>query len=141
MQRRPKTSVGTGEPSPSELQAMKKFNANLRYVQGYKTTILANSTQNQTIALNSAGKMFLGFALIPSTKTIPINDVQITLIINNNNVVLNMSASNACPIDVQGMIFFPCPQNLSGNDTITMVYTNNSAVAVTIINDVFYVPQ
>jgi hypothetical protein len=124
-----------------ELEQTQKLNENLRYVQGFRTSLPANGIVPVQINLNSPGKKLLGIAIVPASRIIDASDVLITLVVNNNNVVLNMSSANANPLECQGMIFFPIPQKLQGNDTITLTYTSNVATPMTMNCDVFYVPQ
>jgi hypothetical protein len=141
IRRRPASQPVSYQVSPENLKKTKEFNENLRYVQGFRTTVPAGATVPVQIGLTAPGRKLLGIALIPSSKTTDISDVLTTLVVNNNNVLLNTSSSNANPLDTQGMIFFPVPQPLAGNDTITLTYQNNSAVSVIINCNVFYVPR
>jgi hypothetical protein len=137
----PPNRVGSATPSSEGVANIQKFNRDLRYIQGFSTTIPAGSTVPLTVSLNASGKRLLGLTFIPSLKTSDISNVTASLSVNNNNVLLNMSASNANPLDLQGMIFFPIPQPLSGKDSIIVNFTNNSAVQVVILTNIYYVPR
>jgi len=131
----------TYDVSKEGLKKAHALNDNLRYVQGFRTSLAANTTVTTQISLNSAGKRLLGIAIIPANKIIDSSDVLITLVVNNNNVILNMPVPNADPTAVTGMIFFPIPQKLFGNDIITLTYTNNSLSSMVLNASVYYVPQ
>lgn len=135
---------GNTQPSNdvNRVNKLKVFNKNLRYVQGFRSAIAASATTPITITLNSSGKKLLGIALIPASGTLSdIADCQVKFVVNNNNLLLNVAAQNLCPNFVQGMIFFPTPQDLFGNDSITLEITKNNAGAITLLTDIFYVPR
>jgi len=118
----------------------KKVNELLRYCEGFRNSISASGTTNIDIRLNASGKKLLGIAIIPETLS-DIDDSQISLNVNNNTLLRNFGAQNACPNYVQGMIFFPTPQDLFGNDVIKIDWLNNDASTFTITVNVYYVPQ
>jgi len=118
-----------------------RFNKNLRYIQGFRTSIPAGGTVSQDIVLNAAGLMMLGLTFISSARTVDISDVVATMLVNNNSVLTKLCCANANPLDTQGMIFFPVPQELKGNDAISITFTNNSGLPVIILTNMFYVPR
>jgi hypothetical protein len=118
------------------------FNKDLRYVQGFQSTLVSSGTVNVPIALNSSGRQLLGIAVIPITGTnADLTNTQLTLVVNNNNLLLNAATANLIPNYVQNMMFFPTPQPLSGNDVITIQITNNAATTPGVLINVYYVPQ
>lgn len=130
------TGYGVNE---QQAQNVKKFNKDLRYVQGFRTPL--NSGSNTvTITLNAPGKMLLGVSVIPVSAA-DITDTQVSFSINNNNVLIGAAASNMNPQYVQGMIYFPTPQPLSGNDTIAFSINKNDVGSINVIINVFYVPR
>lgn len=141
VKRRPNTQPAGYGPSAAQASATKKFNEDLRYVQGFSNICGAGSSSQLTVNLNAPGKRLLGIAIIPTTNTMDISNLKITFIVNSNNVLLNVGAQNLCPNYVQGMIFFPIPQPLFGNDTITATFTNASGSSIETITNVFYVPR
>lgn len=141
VRRRPSGQPVSYEPSASQVDQTKAFNKSLRYVQGFKTAIGASASVPQNISLNSAGRMLLGISLIGSTQTVDLNDVKVTMVVNNNNVLLDACVANLNPTKVTGFLFFPIPQPLNGNDVISLVFTNNSGVVVDILTNIFYVPR
>jgi len=125
-----------------QIAQTRKFNNNLRYVQGYRNSIAGTSTTPITITLNAAGRELLGIAIFPVTGLLTtLADTQIKFVVNNNNLLLNVGANSLNPNFVQGMIFFPTPQPLFGNDSISLEVTKNDATAVIIIANIFYVPR
>lgn len=134
-----KTSYG---PDINTAQGVKEFNKDKMYTQGFRTLINASTTTNVTIQLNSPGKFLLGISIIPVSGTnADIADCQIQLIVNNNNILLNVGAPNMNPNFVQGILYFPTPQPLMGNDSISINVIKNNAANVTIVGNIFYVPQ
>lgn len=138
--RRPAPPSGGGYNNVGAKQ-VQRFNKNIRYIQGFRTAVPAGSSVSQDIVLNAAGKMMLGLTFISSAKTVDISDVTATMLVNNNSVLSKMCCANANPLDTQGMIFFPVPQELKGNDAMSITFTNNSGLPVTIITNLFYVPR
>jgi hypothetical protein len=135
----PNKTAGYGI-TPAKSQSTKEFNRDLLYVQGFRQAIGAGATVLMTISLTAPGKWLHGFAFIPTAAS-DITDVQLTLLVNNNNVTNKIAGENCNPGFTQGQIFFPTPQPLSGNDTITLSVTNNGAASVQITANFFYVPQ
>lgn len=140
--RQPRRTQPTGyDVNAQGAQSSKKLNENLRYTQGfYYSALAAGSNTPQTVKLNAPGKMLLGLTVIP----LAASDISITLItlsVNNNNVILNTAAQNLNPSFVGNMIFFPAPQELFGNDTITLTINNQSGSAITVTVNFFYIPQ
>jgi hypothetical protein len=138
--RRKKTGYNV---SQQEANKIKSFNEKLRYVQGFKATLPGSgSTVPITITLNSAGKMLLGISIQSTDGTLTaLADTQLKFVVNNNNLLLDVAANNLNPNFVQNMIFFPTPQPLVGTDSISLQVTKNDANAVSVIVNVFYVPQ
>lgn len=133
--------AGTAYPANGAQQAAqtKSFNKDLRYVQGFRQA-LNQGTANVSISLNSAGKFLLGVSVIPISGA-DITDTQVSLLINNNNVLLESAASNMNPIAVQGMLYFPTPQPLQGGkDIINLSIKKNDSGAINVMINVFYVP-
>jgi hypothetical protein len=119
---------------------VQKFNENLRYVQGVRTQLAASSTSSVNTNLNSPGKFLLGLSIIPVSGTnSDITDCQVTLTVNNNNILLDCGAFNLIPTG--DMIYFPTPQPLTGKDTIKISVLKNNASAVNVIINYFYIPQ
>lgn len=118
---------------------VKAFNQTVRYVQGFRTPI-PNGTSNVPINLNSSGKSLLGISVTPIA-TADISDCQFTFVVNNNNLLINVAGPNLNPNFVQGMIFFPVPQPLYGNDNINFSITKNDAGTVNVILNIFYIPR
>lgn len=138
MSRRP-----NGQPrfdtSANNAQATKKLNKQLRYVQGFRQA-LNNGNNTIPISLNSAGLFLLGMSVTPVTGG-DITDCQVSLLVNNNNLLVDASAPNLNPQFVQGMIFFPTPQKLQGGrDIINVQIKKNDAGTVTVMVNIFYVP-
>jgi hypothetical protein len=128
--------------SSADSQPVKKFNAGLRVVQGFRNAIAASGTTTVTLSLLSAGRKLLGITMVPSTGTlVTLADTQVTLIVNNFNLIIGMSANNLNPNFVGNMIFFPCPQILKGNDSISLSILKNDAGAAVATINLFYVPQ
>jgi hypothetical protein len=126
--------------TPAKAQSTKEFNKDLLYVQGFPSQVNAGSTVPTPINLNAPGRWLHGIAVIPVTGS-DLTNVKINLVVNNNNVVINAAAPNLDPGYTQGQLFFPTPQPLSGNDTITLNATNSSGAAVSFNTNFFYVPQ
>ncbi len=141
VKRRPNNQPASYEATPAQVAAAKKFNNDLRYVQGFTNTCAASSSSTLSVTLNAPGRRLLGIAIIPTVSTTDISNLKLTMTVNNNNVLMNAAAQNLCPGYVQGMIFFPIPQPLFGNDTISIVFTNGSASGIDTITNVFYVPR
>lgn len=118
----------------------KQFNKDLIYVQGFRQIVPAGATVPVKVGLASPGRWLHGIAFIP-TATSDIGDTQINLVVNNNNVLTDVAAQNANPGFTQGQIFFPTPQPLQGNDTITQNITNNGSSPITVTTNFFYVPR
>lgn len=128
--------------SPQGAQDIKKFNRNLRYIQGTRLQLNASGTTSLQISLNASGIQFLGFTIVPASGLLTtLADTQVTLMINNNSLVLNASANNTNPNFVSNMIFFPTPQPLFGNDNIQMTFNKNDANAVFVTANIFYIPR
>jgi len=127
-------------PDKKQAAAVKQFNQELRYVQGFSITTPSAGTTTTNITFLAPGKKLLGIAIIPGSAT-NLADSSFTLTVNNNNVCNSMGANNANPNFVGSMIFFPTPQPLSGNDTLKLIYTNGGALSNTIIVNFFYVPR
>lgn len=128
--------------SQQQAKNVKNFNDDLRYVQGVKAAITGGSTAPITITLNAAGRRLLGISIMPVDGSLAtLADSQLKFIVNNNNLLLGVGANNLNPNFVQNMIFFPTPQPLSGNDSISIEFTKNNAGDTSIIINVFYVPQ
>jgi hypothetical protein len=129
----------------SERQAenIKNFNNQLRYVQGFKASLAGNgSTTPVTISLTSSGRQLLGISIMPTDGTLTaLADTQLNFVVNNNNMLLNAGANNLNPNFVQNMMFFPTPQPLVGTDSMSLQITKNDAGAVSVIINVYYVPQ
>jgi|SRR6478752_9228723 len=140
VKRRPNAQPASFEVSPNRLQATQKFNEKIRYSQGYRANI-NNGENTIPIKLSSSGREMLGIAIIPTGTSTDINDCQIGFVVNNNNLLTQVAANNLNPAFVQGMIFFPTPQPLNGNDTINVTVTKNNAGTIAVIVNVFYVPQ
>jgi hypothetical protein len=127
--------------SSADSQPVKKFNAGLRVVQGFRNAIAASGTTTVTLSLLSSGRKLLGISIVPVSGTlVTLADTQVTLIVNNFNLILSMSANNLNPNFVGNMMFFPCPQILKGNDSISLSVLKNDAGATTITTNLFYVP-
>ena len=131
----------TFSPSARQVEKTKKINEDIRYIQGFPITAGAGATVPQKLTLNSAGKKFLGISIIPATLTTDISNCQISVAVNNNNLLVDAAAQNANPNFVQGMLFLPIPQPLTGTDIINLSVKNNSGAPVSIIANVWYVPQ
>jgi hypothetical protein len=131
------------DASSHEVKKIKSFNKNLRYVEGFTRVLNAGDNQYD-IKLKSPGKRLLGISIIPiDNNTTNVANCTVTVKVNNNNVLTDAAVPNLVPNYVQGMIFFPLPQELTGNDTITAVITQNTSPAPSesaVIN-VFYVPR
>lgn len=126
----------------SEGKRIQQANKELRYIQGFTATVGANASVPVPITLNSSGKKLLGISIMPASGTnSDIANFQVTFLVNNNNVLLNMGANNANPNFVGNMIFLPTPQPLLGNDSISLNVTNNTGVSRDILVNVFYVPR
>jgi len=125
--------------SSRQAQQTKSFNQGLRYVQGFRSQIPQGNI-SVPINLNSSGRTLLGIAVIPVTGA-DISDTQITFVVNNNNMLINVNVENLNPNFVQGMIFFPTPQPLFGNDNINLNFTKNNAGTVNAIINIFYIPR
>lgn len=131
-----------GVVSAHAATAIKNFNSQLVYVQGFRSVINGTGTTPVTINLSSSGQELKGIALIPVTGTnADLANLQVTYVVNNNNILLNVGAPNLNPNFFQGAYYFPTPQPLIGNDMITLNVTNNSGSQVTILANVFYVPR
>lgn len=138
MVRRPNNRAGY-DASPKQIQKTRAYNRELRFVQGFRLTVNPGNSVN-SLTLNSAGKFLLGIALIPALGGV-ISDTAVSLLVNNNNLLTTANAQNLNPNFVQGMIFFPTPQPLVGNDTIQLNFSKTDAGTVIIYADVFYQPQ
>lgn len=143
-QRITRNPVGT-QPSgfiegPAKIKATQQFNADLRYIQGFRQVVAGSGDSLLKIQLNAPGKAFLGLTII-AAESGDLSDTQATLSINSNNIGTDFSVISADPTKVQGMLFFPFPQPLGGNDTITLKFTKNNANAVTALVNIFYVPR
>lgn len=139
MRRPVRSQPNSFEATPKEVTQTQKFNKNLRYVQGFRFQLPQGAT-SQTIRLNSSGKELLGISIIPVTAADQ-SDTQISFIVNNNNLLIDTDAENLNPNFVQGMIFFPTPQPLFGNDTIQLNFTKNNVGTINVIVNIFYVPR
>ncbi len=126
--------------TPAGVQNTKNFNKDLVYVQGFRQAVTTGQTVPVTVNLASPGRWLHGIAIIPKAGT-DLTDCQITLVVNNNNVLFKAAASNADPGYTQGQLFFPTPQPLQGNDTITLNITNNGSGTVQTTTNFFYVPR
>lgn len=123
---------------------IKQFNKTAVYVQGFRTTLSATGLTPVTVNLNAPGRRLLGISVFPgSGVNADIADCQLTLIVNNNNVILNMAALNADQGFVHANAYYlPTPQPLSGNDTITVNITKNSGAGTPVVYvNVFYIPR
>ena len=138
--RNPARPQGYG-PTKQGIAAVKELNQNLRYVQGFQATVGAASNIPVPINLNSPGKMLLGITVIPTVETADASNLLIDLTVNSNVLLSKITSSATNPLKTQGMMFFPTPQNLFGNDTITALLTNNSGVSIPCTVNVFYVPR
>jgi hypothetical protein len=118
----------------------KNFNKDLIYVQGFRQVVAAGATVPVTVSLASPGRWLHGIAFIPTSAS-DISDTQLNLVVNNNNLLTKAAAENANPGFTQGQIFFPTPQPLQGQDTITLNITNNGSAPVTVTTNFFYVPR
>src|SRR6478609_2331432 len=140
VRKRPNAQPASFEVSPNRLQQTQKFNEKIRYSQGYRANV--NQGANTVpIKLSASGREMLGIAIIPTGASTDISDCQIDFVVNNNNLLTQVAASNLNPVFVQGMIFFPTPQPLNGNDTINVGIQKNNAGSIAVIVNVFYVPQ
>jgi len=134
------TKKRTGsDVSYQQSQQTKSFNQGLRYVQGFRTQIPQGNI-SVPINLNSSGKALLGIAIIPVASA-DISDTQTTFVVNNNNLLINVCTINLNPNFVNGMIFFPTPQPLFGNDNINLNFTKNDVGTINAIINIFYVPR
>ncbi len=119
-----------------------EFNQRVRYIQGYRNTVNASSSTTFTVTLNSVGKFLLGITVQPvSALLTTLGDTQVTLVVNNNNLLLATAANNLNPNFVGNMIYFPTPQPLFGNDSIQITFIKNDAASPVIIYNFFYLPQ
>lgn len=128
------------EASPERVQETKDYNRNLRYIQGFRTTVGAGATVTVEIKLKSPGRQLLGFSFIPVDGD-DISDCQCTVSVNNNTTNSGIGLQNMNPNFVGSMVFFPVPQPLQGNDNIEYIILNNSASSITGTVNAFYVPQ
>lgn len=131
-----------GQPAFNMKNEDAKVN-NKIYVQGFSQVLTASSTTPIPINLNSAGKKLVGISVIPTSGTnSDIANCQVSLSVNNNNLLLNVGLQNLNPNFIGGgMVYFPTPQALRGNDSITLSVIKNNAANVTVIINIFYVPQ
>jgi hypothetical protein len=135
--RRPATTYG---PDELEVQQTKEFNKEVRLVEGYRSVVSAGGLVPITVQLKSPGKRLLGVAIIPVASS-DISDASGTFIVNNFNLLADVALENLNPGFVQGMIFYPTPQPLSGTDTIKMNIQNDSAAPITVRLNVYYVAR
>jgi hypothetical protein len=135
--RRPNSQPGfmTNE----SVQKGRAINENMRYCQGFRVAV-NNGTSTTNFSLNSAGKFLLGISMLPISST-ALNDTAITFSVNNNNLLLNFAAPNLNPNFVQNMIFFPLPQQLQGNDSMTMQMNKSDATDIFAYVNIFYIPM
>jgi hypothetical protein len=120
----------------------KEFNQRVRYIQGFRNTINASSSTTFTVTLNSVGKFLLGITVMPvSALLTTLGDTQVTLVVNNNNVLLATAANNMNPNFVGNMLYFPTPQPLFGNDSISITFIKNDAASPVVLYNFFYLPQ
>jgi hypothetical protein len=124
--------------TPKQAAKTKQFNQDLRMVQGFRFTVSTGSS-SQPISLNSSGKFLLGLSVTPANGA-DITDTQITFLVNNLNLLLDVSAANLNPNFVGNMVFFALPQELKGNDTMTISFNNNDASPLDLYVNIFYVP-
>lgn len=139
VQRRPRQTKAGFDVSASQVKQVREFNKTLRYVQGFRAAINAGTNQVQ-LSLNASGKMFLGLAVMPILAG-DLSDTDASLVINNANLLQTVNVQNLNPNFVQGMIFYPVPQPLFGNDTINMSFVKNNAGTVITYINVYYVPR
>jgi hypothetical protein len=132
-------AVGYGV-TPTGAQRVKQFNEDLRLVQGFKVQLAATAVTTLTPKLNSAARSLLGIAIIPVASG-DISDTQVTFAINNLNVLLDVAAPNLNPNFVSNMMFYPVPQQLFGTDTLKFSFLKNDANAVSVIVNLYYLPQ
>lgn len=120
----------------------KNFNKGLRYVQGVRAQLAANSRTPVQVSLNASGKKLLGISVFPvSGNLTDLADTQVKFVVNNNNLLLSVGAQNLNPNFVNNMIFFPTPQDLFGNDSISLEFEKNDSGEVFIMVNLFYVPR
>jgi hypothetical protein len=124
----------------NQAQSTQKFNERMRYVQGFRYAVTGSTQTTQKLVLNSPGKMLLGLTLIPVSAA-DISDIGLDFKVNNNNLLIGLSANNLNPSYVQGMIYYPLPQPLQGNDSIQATFNKSNAGDITIYLNVYYLPQ
>lgn len=125
--------------SGQQATAIKKFNENIRYIQGFRATI-PQGTSTLNINLNASGRFMLGVAVIPVSGA-DITDTTGSLSVNNNNLLLGANLANFNPNFVQGLEYIATPQPLVGNDTISWQFNKTNASTIYAYINIFYVPR
>lgn len=136
----PKPGPTGYDVSASEAQKVKDFNTKIRYVEGFRFTIPGNSQTPFNVVPAAPGKFCLGVSMNLVTGS-DLSDTTVSLIINNNNILNDCAVNNLVPQLVQGMLFFPTPNPLSGNDKITFNFNKSNAGTVFLYCNFFYLPQ
>jgi hypothetical protein len=120
----------------------KSFNEKIRFVQGIRTPITGSTITSATIQLQAAGMFLLGIAVFPVTGLLTtLADTNVKFVVNNLNLLLSVGANNLNPNFVEGMMFYPTPQPLSGTDSITIEFNKQDAGNTTVYTNVYYIPQ
>jgi hypothetical protein len=123
-----------------EAAKVKAFNEDVRVVQGVRATLVPGTNEAITIKLSAPGKRLLGITVIPELNG-DLSQCVCVLSVNNYTPLSNAALVPLNPNYTQGMIFFPTPAPLGGQDTISLLVTKNNAVSVNVIVNAFYLPR
>jgi hypothetical protein len=125
--------------SPAQMQLIQNFTKQQSYTQGYRFAFGAGIT-SQPLQLASPGKFLIGCSIIPEASS-NISDTQVTLTINNNNVIMGVSAPLLNPGFIQGFLYYPTPQPLLGNDNIQVSFNKQNSGSIVLYFQMVYNPQ
>lgn len=95
------------------------------YAKGY-TLATANGTAESRLTISGIARKLLGIAFSPVT------GVNVTWKVNNDTILDRVDVSLLSKDENTGLIFYPFPRELSGNDTVEISF--NSVAASVEIN-------
>ena len=126
--------------TPPDLNQIRAENLNAQTVAGFRYQLNGIGTSTQTISLPASGKQLLGIS-INAANIAALADTSITLKVNNRNVVNDAGANQFNANYTLGLLYYPIPQELTGKDTINVIFNKQDAGNITIYLNFVYIPQ
>lgn len=138
---RRKVSSPTGYGvTDKEAEQVKQFAEATRLIQGTRVAVPTGNSGQATITLATPGKRLLGFTIIPEAGG-DLSQTQVDVKVNNYNQLNGAAAIALDPHYTFGMIYFPVPAKLTGQDTLQVLFNKSNAGSVNCIINTFYLPQ